>query len=152
MITLEELMKRAAFVILIAVSAGSVIGAFGIGVPKVKATIPFAFFVGNDLVPAGDYIFEMRAANFGAATGSCFVLRNDTGKILQLVAAVPGDTARGGACVVFNRYGDKHFLHNVQAAGFGATVGKSRAEKEISLAYAKSQGAPETVRVGAGAE
>jgi hypothetical protein len=98
-----------------------------------KATIPFAFQVGNDIMPAGTYAIDRES-------DSVILLRGPDQKAAFVVmhTASTDKTPKQGS-IVFERYGDKYFLRQVWTAGEdqGLECPKSRAEKEVVLAQNK---------------
>jgi hypothetical protein len=108
---------------------------------KVKADIPFAFQVGSQHMPAGTYHIDVLA-------GSQVLLRgpgNKGGFVIMHAAEslqVPSTSK-----LVFDRYGNKYFLHQIWTEGNrqGRECVKSRAEKEILLS--QSNQAPTLVEI-----
>src|SRR6202035_5329899 len=108
---------------------------------KVKADIPFAFQVGSQHMPAGTYDINVLAGPQVLLRGpgnTGGVLLMDTTEFLQ----VP---SKGK--IVFDRYGNKYFLHQIWTEGNrqGRECVKSRAEKEILLS--QSNQAPTLVEI-----
>jgi hypothetical protein len=113
-------------------------GAFAGDATRLRANIPFAFHAGKEQLPAGQYVVELRAAGI-LATGSAIVLRNADGSINCILAAIP-DSSRAqnpAYCLVFNRYNDDYFLATVRQNTIKADLAKTRAEKELEIAFAK---------------
>jgi hypothetical protein len=92
--------------------------------PDLKANIPFDFMVGNTLMPAGEYtitspfqeVLELRTA----------------GHIATVVSSESNVESKLGSELVFARYGDQYFLHEVlcpQVASLNLEVARSKAEK-----------------------
>ena len=94
----------------------------------IKANIPFDFMVGNQSVPAGEYIF--------AQNGSWNMMQissRDTQTALRLLRFPAGNNMTGSPyALVFNKYGNRHFLKQVWAGNgvIGVQLPTSRAEKE----------------------
>jgi len=105
----------------------------------VKAVIPFAFQVGSQHMPAGTYDIDLLSPQQvllrGPGHSSGFVMVHSA-EVLQ---------ARNTGTIVFDRYGNKYFLHQIWTAGSrtGRECVKSNAEKEILL----SQNNPAPTRV-----
>jgi hypothetical protein len=100
------------------------------GPVHLKATIPFEFQVGNQVLAAGEYTVTClnptspnRILNLSTKDGSKVVIQTSDTK------GKPGDNAR----LVFHRFGDKYFLSQAWLAAdeSGLAIQKSRSEKEM---------------------
>lgn len=93
----------------------------------VKVDVPFAFNVGAQSLPAGNYIVEAvddsHVRIFNSKTAGLFVTTQ---------AALR--TASDGSKLVFHRYGDTYFLSAVWVTGntTGRELFRSRAERELA--------------------
>ena len=117
----------------------------------VRATMPFNFTVGNKSLPAGTYtILQVR--------DNLVEIRNQDGSAMTLSAtypytAVPYVQSSSKAVVVFNKYGDQYFLH--QIAGGPSSINEnlpvskseSRVRHQENFALNQSQ---VTIPVGEG--
>lgn len=87
----------------------------------VRATMPFNFTVGNKSLPAGTYtILQVR--------DGVVEIRNQDGSATTLSTAYPSTVVpyaqfSSKAVLVFNRYGDQYFLH--QVAGGPSSVNEN---------------------------
>ena len=109
----------------------ALVGCLSLGAQTIRleATIPFEFRVGQQLMPAGEYM----------VTHSRGVLsfRTNSGKPKGAMILVSGTQSGSGGStknkLVFNRYGEEYFLSQVwqagEATGLAATPGKI--EKEL---------------------
>jgi len=103
----------------------------------IKANIPFDFMVGNQSVPAGEYIF--------AQNGSWNMMQissRDTQTALRLLRFPAGNNMTGSPyALVFNKYGNRHFLKQVWAGNgvIGVQLPTSRAEKEEMALHAPAK-------------
>ena len=94
----------------------------------IKANVPFDFMVGNQSVPAGEYIF--------AQNGSWNMIQissRDTRAALWVLRYPAGNnTTNLPYALVFHKYGNRHFLKQVWAGDgvIGVQLPTSRAEKE----------------------
>jgi hypothetical protein len=88
---------------------------------RLTANIPFDFYAGEQLVPAGTYLFTV---SYGDHT---VTLRNhDTGRS-YIVLARPGDGEGFGAAVVdFDVIGGTHMLADVRTASTGVNFAESK--------------------------
>ena len=103
---------------------------------RLRANVPFAFYVDNTLLPSGEYWFEMRALTLSAASSSAVFVRNQEGTVAAWVRSMPGaGTGRLNPDQVhFNRYGSKYFLSRVESSEFQANLIASPAEREYRVA------------------
>jgi len=94
----------------------------------IKANVPFDFMVGNQSVPAGEYIF--------AQNGSWNMIQIsswDTRTVLRVLRHPAGNNMTSSPyALVFNKYGNRYFLKQVWAGNgvMGVQFPTSRAEKE----------------------
>ena len=92
--------------------------------------IPFAFQTERQTLPAGMYRIDRQSGNLirleGPGHAGGFVMTHDA------INAHPSDHGT----IVFDRYGDKYFLHQIWTAGNpnGLECPKSRAEKSALVA------------------
>jgi len=105
--------------------------------PRMRANIPFAFYAGKDLLPAGEYWFELRDTGAGSATGASVILRSQNGSVNQfLPIAFAGCVDRGDSHnVVFNKYGATYFLCTLNEGGYRVCLPRTRAQKELAVAF-----------------
>jgi hypothetical protein len=98
---------------------------------KIKASIPFAFTVGNATLPAGEYDVERRAAY-----GGMLFIRNAEGRgaAAQATNQVKGSVKAATFMLVFHRYGNHYFLFQVWSPGtnVGQELPSSLAEREAA--------------------
>lgn len=96
-----------------------------------KATVPFAFTVGQSEMPAGTYTIS-------SVSDSAIVIRNsNTAKgVVSLFLSEQASSSDGIPKLVFNRYGDKYFLSQVSpGSGHGVMrLPASKLEKEVRIA------------------
>ena len=95
--------------------------------------VPFSFVVGKKTLPAGEYTVKR------ALSTRLTLIRNAGGRrecTTVLTMLVPPETMTLAAKLIFHRYGDQYFLHQVWTPGNerGGQLFESRAE----LALAKS--------------
>ena len=131
-------MKRvlAVLVVLSAVVFGFAIGAQAAPARGVRIYIPFAFQAGDQLMPAGEYLFEFPGVgNF--ASGSLLKIATQDGSACQhlLSRAIPGGTKDTDWHVTFNKYGDLYFLTKIRNSDLGAEVSKTREENQLAAEY-----------------
>ncbi len=121
---------------------GTAIGSTAGAPLRMFANIPFAFYAGNELLPAGSYIFTMTAPGNHAATGSGVAISTEDGSVYTYMHAIRGDARiPSQVCTVtFTRYGGKYFLSKVQNGVIISGLPKTHAEKELALAYSREAG------------
>ena len=87
----------------------SMVPAAGAQEPRLTATIPFDFYTGKMLLPAGVYVFE-------SPEPGVQIMRNASTQafVMQVRAVRRGPSQRAArGSVIFNRYGDDHFLSQI---------------------------------------
>lgn len=109
-----------------------------------EVNIPFAFQTTTHSLPAGKYRIVQESKNVIWLQGS------STGAFAVTYDAVASKAPTHGT-VVFHRYGDKYYLHEIWTAGnvVGLECPKSRAEKESrsQSQLAKNAEAPSSVEL-----
>jgi hypothetical protein len=94
--------------------------------------IPFAFYIEDQLLPAGEYDFEMG--------GSAIVVRTKDGIGVRFLATMSGANEKSAADFLqFHRYGDKHFLSNVAIGSHKANVKIAKTEQEVRSRIEKAR-------------
>jgi hypothetical protein len=103
---------------------------------RVIADIPFAFTVNNQALPAGEY-----EVSDGAAYGTVVIQSEDREHSVITIAnsAQATDQALPGK-LVFQRYGNRYFLHEVFSPGvsIGRELPRAKAEREMASNHAGS--------------
>ena len=82
-----------------------------------KATVPFNFNVGDKWVPAGTYIIAEDLTN-----PEEIIIRSEDSKVVLLSLAQSDDRRSGAGKLVFRKYGDQYFLHEVLCSVCGIDV------------------------------
>ena len=116
-------MKRIIAIALFAASSLSAAGNLSAQEHLVKANIPFDFTVNNNVLPAGTYTISSLSPN-------AIQIRNVNGHAAEL-SLVQNDEKRSKTPVlVFQRYGNQYFLHEILAANaLNVTVPRSKREQ-----------------------
>jgi len=87
----------------------------------VRANIPFDFYAGDQLLPAGVYLIDV---SYGTHVVE---LRNhDTGRAYSLVALPANGEGAGNAVVDFYVAGGKHLLADLKTASTGVNFSESK--------------------------
>ncbi|MEJ7711937.1 MAG: hypothetical protein WKF84_19215 [Pyrinomonadaceae bacterium] len=102
-------------------------------------TIPFEFTAGTVRLPAGEY-----AVTRTSDTSLAYIIRSTDGRSVSIVAVkntLRPNRANDRAKLVFNAYGEKYFLAQVQPGGYdlGKEFHKPRAEREMLRAETTSE-------------
>lgn len=90
-----------------------------------KAKIPFGFYVDNKWVPAGTYslIAESKSPEV-------IEIRNSDSSVALLDVGRSEDKHPGPSVLVFAKYGDKYFLHEIRCAECHMDVAFSTTKRE----------------------
>ncbi len=104
--------------------------------PTMHITVPFDFYVGSEQFPAGDYSFEMKSGT--APTGSFIAIKTKEGVGVCLLLTQPGVDSSFDK-LLFNKYGNKHFLSSISMLGYKAGVRMQKLERELRAQTLKSQ-------------
>jgi hypothetical protein len=115
------------------VAVAGAVPASAMATQEIKAHIPFNFVVENTRLPAGDYTIQP----LGIEEPSVLVISSEDGKVaidFLTNEARPGKTLQP-AELVFDRYGDKEFLHAVLVPdGASAEIPMSASERRAEKA------------------
>jgi hypothetical protein len=103
----------------------------------VQATVPFDFTVGGRLLPADTYTIT--------SPSSGIVIVQDKGNHVTAITTVSADanqSVKSGGKLIFIKYGDQYFLHEVlcPAAGMAANIPTTKLEKRIQHQEAMVRG------------
>jgi len=112
--------------------------------PAVQATVPFEFTVGGKLLPADTYTIT------SSESGVIMIRAADDHFWAITTASHSNQESARGSELVFDKYGDKYFLHEVmcpKVAGLNVDVPKSKLEKRVQIQEAKYGGEPQVVLI-----
>jgi hypothetical protein len=122
--------------------AFTLMASFGFaGTAAMRVTIPFDFYAGSQQLPAGDYTFQIGSSL--VPTASQVTVRTQKGAGICVLLTNSGTDAGSGK-LLFNKYGNKHFLSSISIHGFKAGVPTQKLEKELK---AQSQDQPGIVTI-----
>jgi hypothetical protein len=95
--------------------------------------IPFDFTVGNQLLPAGTYQVSYYAAK------NAILIRSEDDRFHAFTAIHPADPSVSDSEVVFTKYGNQYFLHEVLcgAVSMNVELPKSTLEKRARIQEAQ---------------
>jgi hypothetical protein len=99
---------------------------------RIRVNIPFDFFVGEQQLAAGSYIFEMRGLGFGSSSSSAVAIYRPDGNFAYLTLTMPAEYDRRSSDghLHFKRYENTYFLYKVEGPQCGAGVRMTKAERE----------------------
>jgi hypothetical protein len=123
-------------VLMVAVAALLLIatGALASSVIRIRASVPFSFYVGDEQLPAGNYIFEMRAIGFGSSSSSAVAVYRQDGSVAAMISTIPSGWEyhrMADGHLHFTRYSNSYFLNKVEGPGAGASLITTKAEREL---------------------
>jgi hypothetical protein len=131
-------MKRIIAIALFAASSLAAAGNLSAQEHMVKANIPFDFTVNNNVLPAGTYTIS-------SLSPSAVQVRNVNGHVAELSLVQNDDKRSATPVLVFQRYGNQYFLHEILAANaMNVTVPRSKREQR-RLQEAKLQESNQTL-------
>jgi hypothetical protein len=109
---------------------------FAVSGATMRVTVPFDFYAGSRLLPAGAYTFEITSST--AQTGSLVTILTREGVGMCMLGAQPGTDAAAGQ-LLFNKYENQYFLSSVSIQGFKAEVKMQNLEKEVRAQLQKQR-------------
>ncbi len=110
--------------------------------PAVQATVPFEFTAGGKLLPADTYTIT------STQRGVIMIESADKHFRAETTTSQTDQQSDRGSLLVFDKYGQKYFLHEVLApnvSGLNVDVPKSKLEKQVQ--EAKYGGEPQVVLI-----
>lgn len=123
----------------------SALSAHAQGGNNVVVKIPFQFAVSGKVLPAGQYVISRSAQS---SPGDLMIRSEEGGAFAQTKPVQIKDRAEGTR-IIFKRYGDQYFLHQIWVSGrtTGREFLKSKTERELDREYARRTTKPETLAV-----
>jgi hypothetical protein len=96
------------------------------------AEIPFAFHVGNTILPAGHYQVTPEMVP------GILSIRGEKHNVVVITSGVEANQVRSKSSLLFMRYGDTYFLSKVWLSGqsLGRALPQTNAERELARATA----------------
>jgi hypothetical protein len=108
----------------------------------VMANVPFNFTVGAKLLPAGTYTIS-------SPSSGLVQIKSADGQIAtRLVAAQSYHESDRGTELVFNRYGDRYFLHRIlcpSTSSLNLDIPSSKSERKSRMREARLQRVEQTL-------
>jgi hypothetical protein len=134
----RDTMKRAAVVIFFVgiLVIGLTTSALAGGDNSAWVKVPFSFYAGNTLIPAGTYQFSMSVKPFDP--GALLKIVSQDGSVCEhlYTSRIEGNPSDLDVRVYFHKYGDTHFLAKMKGPSLGIEVPKSRVEKQLEGTWA----------------
>jgi len=90
-----------------------------------RATVPFGFNVGDKWVPPGTYTITSDSGS----PNNIFIRSKDS-NVTLVTLAQPDSQPSNGAKLVFTKYGDQYFLHEILCSACGMNVSLFRSKHE----------------------
>jgi hypothetical protein len=116
-------MKRIIAIALFAASSLAAAGNLSAQEHVVKANIPFDFTVNNNVLPAGTYTIS-------SISPYAVQVRNANGHVAEMSLVQNDDKRSKTPVLVFQRYGNQYFLHEILAANaLNVAVPRSKREQ-----------------------
>jgi hypothetical protein len=137
----ENVMKKITAISAILLASLAAVGSASAQDHAAKANIPFGFYVENKWVPAGTYTLTS-----DSTSPDVIAIRNGDSKISLLDVGRQQDQKPGSNALVFVKYGEKYFLHEIRCATCRMNVafGASKQEK-LAQTQEASVAPPSTV-------
>src|SRR5947209_20077537 len=82
-----------------------------------KASVPFGFYAGNTWLPAGTYTLSAESRS-----PDVIFIRNADSKIALMDVGHAADPQSGAHTLVFKKYGDKYFLHEIRCSACSMNI------------------------------
>ena len=122
-------MKRLTLVALGVLASACTAGSLQAQSREVRANIPFDFAVGSKQLPAGHY-------RFYTESNDTLVIQGDAPGASALSRVYGADdSGRGSSRLIFDRFGDRYFLREIQATSIAinAEIPASKLEKQLGV-------------------
>lgn len=108
--------------------AAVAVGVHAQSLDALVVNVPFNFAVGNTTLPAGTYTIDRVQFN----NSNNLELRSADGHSSVFTSGIVNLQFNGDPKLVFDRYGDQYFLHQIRTAVGVHELAKSRAEKTLA--------------------
>ena len=110
--------------------------------------VPFDFTVGNLVLPAGSYQVSYYAPR------SAIMIRSEDGRFHALTTTYLANPSTSGGKVVFTKYGNQYFLHEVLCSALSMNVAlpTSKLEKRARIQEAQLPHSETVVALSTGAK
>ena len=135
-------MKRITTMLLFTLAVCAAVGNVSAQDHAVTANVPFHFRVGISMLPSGSYTITSDSPNV-------VVIRNGEQHIAILSTVYAGGKDSKKNVLVFNKYGDQYFLHEILSSSSGVNLEfpASKLEKKVQHEEARLQGGGDEILV-----
>jgi hypothetical protein len=125
-------MKRITAIALVALASFITVGSISAQERSVRAAVPFDFTVGNKLIPAGTYTVSSESANV-------ILIQSGDRHITVMSTAFADSKQPKQSVLVFNKYGDQYFLHEIlcSSGAMNLQIPASKIEKRVQTQEAR---------------
>jgi hypothetical protein len=126
--------KKSVLMIVVAALLLIATSALASSLTRIRASVPFSFYVGDEQLPAGSYIFEMRAIGFGSSSSSAVAVYRQDGSMAAMISTIPSGWEyhrMADGHLHFTRYSNSYFLNKVEGPASGASLIATKAEREL---------------------
>jgi hypothetical protein len=137
-------MKRITTMLLFTLAVFAAVGNVSAQDHAVKASVPFHFTVGTKMLPPGSYTITS-----DIASPKVVVIRNGEQNIAILSSVYADGNDSKKNVLVFNKYGDQYFLHEIlcSSSGMNLELPASKLEKKVQHQEARLQGGGDQILV-----
>jgi hypothetical protein len=136
-------MKRTTAIALLAIANLAMAGTSFAQSNGVRATVPFDFTVGNQLLPSGTYTIKPESTN-----PNVIVIRSHDKPVAALsLVHQDGNKSPNAGKLLFHKYGGQYFLSEIlcDRADMNVELSTSKAEKRAQLQQATLESGSQTV-------
>ena len=134
-------MKKITAIAAILLASLATIGSASAQDHAAKANIPFGFYIENKWVPAGTYTLTS-----DSRSPDLIAIRSGDNAVSMLSVGHSEERQPGSHSLVFAKYGDKYFLHEIRCATCNMNVAFSPSKREKAVRTQEaSVEAPSTV-------
>lgn len=128
---MKRLITIAVFAFTVILSAGRALAQ----VPAIQVDVPFNFTAGDKQLPRGSYTITL------ASPGVIQIRNRDRHISIGTMALPDGREAENGGELVFSKYGDRYFLHEVLCdyVSLNVSLPTTKSEKWVSRQEARLQ-------------
>jgi len=102
-----------------------------------RAAVPFGFYAGNTWLPAGTYTLSSESNS-----PDVIFIRSADNKVALMDVGHPADPQSGAHTLVFKKYGDKYFLHEIRCTACRMNIAFSDSKREKAAKIQEASVAP----------
>lgn len=130
-------MKRITFIAIGLLASLAAVGSASAQDHVAKANIPFGFYAGSAWLPSGTYTLSSEATH-----GNIVAIRNADNRTTAMSLVQARGERSNANILVFKKYGNRYFLHEIQCSSSGMNVSfpASKREKQARTLEASLSG------------